>query len=360
MTPRPATLEDKVFLLLVLAVSLAMAWLLEALFGAILWGLIATILFAPLNRRILARWPGKRNLAAAATLLLIVAVVIVPAILLASAVVDQLSAIYAQIRSGQIDLDLHFHKFQAALPDWAGRIFARLGLTDLAGVREQITAGFTQSFQSIAQQVLNIGQGAFSLVVSLGVMLYLTFFLLRDEAILQRQIETAVPIRTHQWRALVERFVAVVRATMKGSIVVGIVQGAIGGLVFAALGIHAPLLWGVLMAFLSLLPAVGTGLVWVPVAAYLLISGAVVKGLILIFCGLFVIGLVDNLLRPILVGREARMPDYIVLISTLGGIEVFGFSGFVIGPVIAAMFMAVWTIFAETRRRHETPLDLQD
>jgi predicted PurR-regulated permease PerM len=191
-------------------------------------------------------------------------------------------------------------------------------------------------------------------------MLYLTFFLLRDEAALQHQLETGVPIRTHQWRALVERFVAVVRATMKGSIVVGIVQGAIGGLVFAALGIHAPLLWGVLMAFLSLLPAIGTGLVWVPVAAYLLVSGAVVKGLILIFCGLFVIGLVDNLLRPILVGREARMPDYIVLISTLGGIEVFGFSGFVIGPVIAAMFMAVWTIFAETRRRHETPLDLQD
>ena len=121
-----------------------------------------------------------------------------------------------------------------------------------------------------------------------------------------------------------------------------IVQGAIGGVVFWALGIHAALLWGVLMGFLSLLPAVGTGLIWVPVAVYLLVTGAIWQGIVLVLCGLFVIGMVDNVLRPILVGRETRIPDYVVLITTLGGLEAMGFNGLVIGPVIAALFIAVW------------------
>jgi predicted PurR-regulated permease PerM len=105
----------------------------------------------------------------------------------------------------------------------------------------------------------------------------------------------------------------------------------------------------VMMGFFSLLPAVGTGLIWAPVAIYLLATGAIWKGLILIFCGMFVIGMVDNLLRPILVGRDTRIPDYVVLITTLGGLQLFGFNGIVIGPVIAALFIATWQIVIRTR-----------
>jgi predicted PurR-regulated permease PerM len=102
------------------------------------------------------------------------------------------------------------------------------------------------------------------------------------------------------------------------------------------------MLWAVLMAFLSLLPVVGAGLVWFPVAVYFFITGAAWQGLAMVAWGVLVIGLADNLLRPILVGRQARMPDYIVMITTLGGMAVFGINGFVIGPTIAAMFIAVW------------------
>jgi len=132
-------------------------------------------------------------------------------------------------------------------------------------------------------------------------------------------------------------------------VVVAIVQGLIGGIVFWALGITGALLWGVLMGCFSLIPAVGTGLVWVPVALYLLATGAVAKAIILIFCGLFIIGMIDNLLRPILVGRDTRIPDYVVLITTLGGIDMFGFNGIVIGPVIAALFIATWNIVTRMR-----------
>jgi predicted PurR-regulated permease PerM len=119
------------------------------------------------------------------------------------------------------------------------------------------------------------------------------------------------------------------------------------------LGIHAPILWAVLMAFLSLLPAIGSGIVWFPVAVYLLLSGSVWQGLALMLFGMLVISLVDNLLRPFLIGKSTSIPDYVVLISTLGGISVFGLNGFVIGPMLAAMFIAVWGIFVSTRDRLE-------
>src|SRR5690606_4810012 len=186
-------------------------------------------------------------------------------------------------------------------------------------------------------------------LISLGVMLYLLYFLFRDGSGISRRIKEAIPLTPAQRDGLILKFTMVIRAIVKGTILVALVQGALGGLIFWALGINAPVLWGVLMALLALLPAVGTGLVWLPVAIYLLVSGAVWKGVILIAFGVLVIGLVDNILRPILVGRSTKIPDYIVLISTLGGLAIFGLNGFVIGPIIAAMFIAVWDIYTQSR-----------
>ncbi|MBV6244709.1 AI-2E family transporter, partial [Pseudomonas aeruginosa] len=141
------------------------------------------------------------------------------------------------------------------------------------------------------------------------------------------------------------KFTTVIRATVKGNIAVAATQGALGGLIFWLLGIEGALLWGTLMAFLSLLPAIGAALIWAPVAAYFLLTGAIWQGVVLILFCVVVIGLVDNILRPILVGKDTKMPDYVVLISTLGGMALFGLNGFVIGPLIAALFMASWDLF---------------
>lgn len=358
-TPRDIRLEDGVFLGLVLLISLAFAWVIEPFFGAILWGLVAAIVFAPLNRRLLGLMPRRRTGAALLTLILIIAAVIVPAILLGMALLQEGAAFYARIQSGQIDFARVFEQAQAALPGWAAALLRRLGLTNFAAARDMLTNGLVNGFRLFAAQALQIGQSAFAFVVALGVMLYLTFFLLRDGDRLSRRVAQAVPLHPEQRRALMSQFAAVIRATVKGSIVVAIIQGLIGGLVFWALGIEGALLWGVAMGFFSLLPAVGTGLVWVPVSLYLLATGAVAQGLVLVFCGLFVIGMVDNVLRPVLVGRDTRMPDYVVLISTLGGIEIFGFNGFIIGPVIAALFITVWDILTETRRREPMTAELE-
>jgi predicted PurR-regulated permease PerM len=352
----PARFEDGFFLVLLLIMSVAFALILEPFFVAVLWGLIAGILFSPLNRRVLAAIPGHRNSAAALTLLLIVAVIIVPAILLTLALVNEATAFYGKVQSGEINFADLFAQVQARLPTWVVQYLERFGLTDFDTLQARLDAGLAASFRTIATRAVIIGQGAFSLLVALSVTLYLTYFLLRDGDALSERVMSMTPLRPAQREALMRQFVTVIRATIKGSIVVAIVQGLIGGIVFWLLDVEGALLWGVMMGFFSLLPAIGTGLVWVPVAIYLLATGAIAKGLILVFCGLFVIGMVDNLLRPILVGRDARLPDYVVLISTLGGIELFGFSGIVIGPVIAALFIATWTIVADMRGGTESAM----
>jgi predicted PurR-regulated permease PerM len=151
-------------------------------------------------------------------------------------------------------------------------------------------------------------------------------------------------------QTLFRRFAAVTRATLKGSLLVGLVQGALGGLLFWGLGLRAPVFWGVIMAMLSLLPVVGPAIVWAPVAVYLMFTGSMAMGIILVTGGVLVVGTADNVLRPLLVGRETRMPDYMVLLSTLGGLSVFGPAGFVAGPVLAALFLSVWDMFAQEQR----------
>jgi predicted PurR-regulated permease PerM len=286
--------------------------------------------------------PRRPSIAALATLLVIVIVVVVPAMLLSAALLSEASDFYA--RSAKIDLGRVFIETQAQLPGWARNWLADVGLGDADGLRAKLGRALANGFQTVAAQVLNIGQGTFSFFLALGVMLYLTFFLLRDGYALAARIERAIPLSPDQRTVLIARFVEVIRATIKGSLIVAILQGTTGAVVFWALGIPGALLWGVAMGVFSLFPAIGTGLIWVPVTLYLLATGAIWQALVLFLCGFFIISSIDNIVRPILVGRDARMPDYVVLIATLGGFELMGFNGFVVGPVIAALFMAVWDI----------------
>ena len=349
--PGLASVEDRTFHWLLIAISAAFAWILWPFYGAILWGVVLAVLFGPLCRRLSGPRRERRTLAAALTLLVIVVVVMLPLALLVVSLVDEASGVVARIRSGELNFARYFQQMIEALPAWAVQLLGRFGLTDLAGAQERLTAGAVKGGQFVGAQALNIGQNTLEFIVSLGVMLYLLFFLLRDREALLARMRQAIPLRPELQRALYDKFTLVVRATVKGSIVVAMVQGALGGLMFWFLGIHAALLWGVLMAFLALVPAVGSALVWLPVALYFLATGAVWQGVGLIAYGIFVIGLVDNLLRPVLVGKETRMPDYVVLISTLGGIAAFGLNGLVVGPVIAAMFIAAWDIFSAERMR---------
>ncbi len=342
-------LDDKAFLLLIVAVSILFALILWPFAGAVLWAVVFAILFAPLQRRLCRAMGERRTLAALAALGIVIVLVILPLAAITASMIEEAASLYARMKAGEVNFARYFQQVFEALPAWATNLLERFGLTDLRAVLERVSQGLMKGSQAIASQALNIGQNAFEFVVNLFLMLYLLFFLLRDGDPLARQVRDAIPLDAGRKRALFAKFTVVIRATVKGNIVVAIVQGALGGLIFWILGIHAALLWAVLMALLSLLPAVGTAMVWLPVAIYLLATGKVVPGLVLIAYGVLVIGLVDNVLRPILVGKDTKMPDYVVLISTLGGISIFGVNGFIIGPVIAALFMACWAIFSAAR-----------
>jgi predicted PurR-regulated permease PerM len=342
-------LEDKTFLLLVIVVSIAFAWILWPFFGAVFWATVLAIIFAPLHRRLTAALGQRPTPAALLTVLIILTMVIIPAALIASSLVRESLGLYERVQSGELDIAGMFRAIGAALPAWVTRALDAVGLENLRDLQDKISAGLTQGLQYVGTRAVSIGQNTFAFVVAFFVMLYLLFFLLRDGAALLGRIRDALPLEDAIKLELAAKFAAVIRATVKGNVLVAIAQGSLGGVIFLLLGIKPVLLWAVLMTFLSLLPAVGAGLVWFPAAIYLFATGSTWQSLVLVAYGVLVIGLVDNVLRPILVGKDTKIPDYVVLVTTLGGMAIFGINGFVIGPVIAAMFIAVWHIVAASR-----------
>ena len=343
--------EKRVLLLLLVAVSLALGWILLPFYGTLLWGLIIALLFAPLFRWLLARLNSRRTPAALLTLLIVVVIVILPLALISASLASEATSVYEHVQSGEWKPAKYFRGVFSALPVWVHSLLERLGLGNFEVLQARLSVALSQGSQFIAAQALDIGQNTFEFVAGLFITLYLAFFLIRDGDALARTVQKAVPLAPQHKQELIAKFTTVIRATVKGNLLVAAVQGALGGLAFWFLGVTGALLWGVLMAFLSLLPAVGAALVWVPVAAYFFVTGALWQGLALTAWGVLVIGLVDNLLRPILVGKDTRMPDYVVMITTLGGMAVFGINGFVIGPAIAAMFIAVWHIYVASQPR---------
>jgi len=294
--------------------------------------------------------PMRPNLSALCTLTIILFLVILPVSLIAASLVRQAGNVYARIRSREIDFGRYLEQVVGAMPQWLRDQLGQSGLLDLAGVQERLGESASQLGQYLAPQAINIGQNTLHFLVAFGIMLYLLFFLLRDGKSLAQHIRRAIPLAEEQKHHLLKKFATVIKATVKGNIAVAATQGALGGLILWALGIQGALLWAVVMGFLSLLPAVGAGLIWGPIAIYFLATGAVWQGVVLIAFGILVIGLVDNVLRPILVGKDTKMPDYVVLISTLGGLSLFGLNGFVIGPLIAALFIATWDLFASPEK----------
>jgi predicted PurR-regulated permease PerM len=348
-------LEFKSLLLLVLAATLLFLLIIWPFFGAVCWAIFISIVFWPLHQRFLRGSHGRRNMAALASLTVILLIVILPLALVTASITQEASVLVEKLRSGEIQVAQYFQRFLDALPEWARGMLQRFGLGDLALMQQKLLASITASGQVLTSRVVGIGQVTLDFIVAFFVMLYMLFFLFRDGEQLTNSISRSIPLHPQHTRRLLTQFATVVRATVKGNIVVALVQGALGSVAFWVLGLPGAVLWGAVMALLSLLPAVGAAMVWGPIAIYYFFAGALVKGIGLTLWGAFVIGLVDNVLRPILVGKDTRMPDYLVLVATLGGIVVFGLNGFVIGPVIAAVFLVSWEMLAAARQQSTMP-----
>ncbi|MEL6529628.1 MAG: AI-2E family transporter, partial [Pseudomonadota bacterium] len=227
------------------------------------------------------------------------------------------------------------------------------GWADVSEAQNRLQELLGESAGMLASQAFSIGSGALGFILSFGLGLYVLYFLLRDGSRIGETILHSAPVEREIADRLAERFLGIVRAVIKGSGVVGLVQGTLGGITMAIAGVPSALLLGVLMAILALIPAVGTALVWAPIGIWLLVTGEIWQGVFVLGSGFIIISSADNVLRPILVGRDTGIPDWIILVTTLGGLSIAGFSGIVLGPLVAGLFLASWSILQEQRAEDE-------
>ena len=345
-------LQRSSLLVLVAAVSVAFVLLLLDLLLAVFWAAVLAILFHGLYRRFVPRLWGSPALAAGAVLLIVMAGVVAPVLLLGWAVVHEAGEFYAAVEQGSLDPAAWLETVSAWLPG-ARELLEGLGLS-FEQIRSGLASVAAKAGRFAATGLVAAGQGALKLILQLVIMLYLLFFFLRDGEKLVAGLVRVLPLGDAREYELLGQFATVSRVSVTSTIVIGAVQGGLGGITLALLGIGSPVLLGVLMGVLSIIPAVGPGLVWAPIAIWLFASGAWAQGLILVIVGVLIVGMADNLLRPLLVGRATRLPDYLVLLATLGGLSAFGFSGLVIGPVLAALFVVSWRLFEEEFSPPET------
>lgn len=323
-----------------------------ALFLALISGFVEALLLAavfsgivyPLYTRLQGALNNRNGMASAITLLISLIVIIVPLVLLLGLIAEQAVKVADEAtpwietnfsNAEQVERTLvEGVPFADKLVPYGEEIAAKL-----AEISSQIGA-------YLADSLARLSQGTMAFFMSLFIMLYAMFFFLLHGPKIIENIMGYAPLSEDEKTRMLQVGLSVSRATVKGTVIIGIIQGTLGGIGFAAVGIDAAVFWGALMAVLSILPGIGTTLVWAPAVAYLLLGGETVAGLGLLVWSAGLVGTIDNVLRPRLVGKDTEMPDLLTLLSTLGGLSLFGASGLVLGPVVAALFMAVLAIYS--------------
>ena len=345
----------KTFLLgLVAAISIAFVLMIRPFLTPLLLAAIFTGLSFPLQRRLTGLLGGRGALAAAITIALLLLVVVAPLLSFLGIVASQASEItqsiapwlqarIAESRAGNLGDHLPLPDF---LAPYETQIYAKLGeVTSMVG-------------QFFFKTLTAATRGTASFLLALFVMLYAMFFFLRDGRNFLNQILYYVPLHTEDELRMVGKFVSVTRATLKGSLIIGILQGTLAGGAFLVAGIPGAAFWGTLMAILSIIPGLGTALVWIPATGWLYLNDEVGAAAGLALWCLGVVGMVDNVVRPWVVGRDTQMSDLMIMLSTLGGLLFFGAPGLLVGPILAGLFVTVWEIYGEAFAAYLPEVDL--
>lgn len=342
------SLRTAFVLILVLSVSalfLAVTWpfLQALLLGALLAGLCRPIY--SWMRRLLR---GRESLAAILTLLILLILVVGPLSAFVGVVVAQAINVSDQAIPW---VQQHFGSastFNAH--DWLVQRFPALGpyVPDQAQIVEGLGRAAKAAGGYLVVSVTQLTAGTAGFLLNLFVMLYAMFFFFRDGPKIVEKIFYYTPLTNEDEELLLERFTSVTRATIKGTLVIGAIQGLLAGVAFKVAGIDGAAFWGTVMVVLSVVPGIGAALVWLPAVIYLFLSGQTLAAVLLLVWCAAVVGTIDNVLRPILVGKDAKMPDLLILIGTLGGLFLFGAIGFIVGPIVCGLFLTVWEIYGAT------------
>jgi len=303
----------------------------------------------PLYLRVRRLFRGRKALASLATLLLILLVIIVPllgfAVLVAREALNITETVRPWAEQAIQQPGLIFDRFQNVPL-----------VRELEPYREQVLSKTAQLVEGIGNFVLHslsaTTKGTLTFFFQFFLLVYTMFFFLIDGQRLLQKIMYYLPLPHEDEARMVDKFVSVTRATLKGSLVIGVVQGSLAGLGFLAVGIPSAAFWGTVMAVLSIIPAIGSALVWVPAVIYLFATGEVFTAMILGVWCVAIVGTVDNFMRPWLIGKDTKMPDLLILLGTLGGLMLFGAAGFIVGPIVAALFVTAWDIYGRVFKNY--------
>ncbi len=334
-----STLQTGLFIFLIASATALFGWLVHDYLQPIFWAIVLAILFHPVYEYFYRVTKKRGSLAATLTMLFVLVIVLVPTYILGYLVVHEAVDLYERLSSGTVSWE-----GLSVLVQTLGAFLEPVGIT-AADIEARITGVVQNVSAQLGPELLNAGRATASTIIGVGVSLYLLFFALRDGVALKERVIHALPLGDKKERMLAARFVTIVRAMFRGTFIIAIIQAIIGGILFAAVGVPSAVLWAFVMGIFALIPAVGPAIVWVPAGALLIISGSVWEGVVVLAVGSIIISLVDNLLRPVLVGKRAAMPDALVLLSVIGGLSLFGIAGIIIGPVITALFLSMWQLF---------------
>jgi predicted PurR-regulated permease PerM len=340
-------------LLITLAIALYLCWLmLQPFVDVVLWAAVLAIVFYPLHRRIHAR-VGSATGAAAASTLLVIVLILLPATFITIAVVRELAGAADNLQAGMQRLS------NISTIPGVGWVLAKLnGYVSIdAAEAQKFVAERAQVWgAALAASTLVVVGGAVGAVVQMVLVIFTLFYMFRDGDRIRQAVSRILPLERVQMHDISVRTREVIAATIYGVLVISAIQGTLGTLIFWVLGLPSPLLWGVVMFFLSMIPMAGAFLVWVPAAVFLALTGAYVKAIILVAWGLLVISSIDNFLSPRLVGRRARLHELLIFFAVLGGLQVFGILGLVLGPVVVAVTLALIEMVRQAYRPPEETL----
>jgi predicted PurR-regulated permease PerM len=338
-----------VTLAVALAIALYICWLMVQPFATvILWATVLAVVFYPLHRRIRLR-VGNPSGAAILSTIAVVVLILLPATFITVAVVRELAGAADSLQAGIQRLS------SASTLPGLGRILDRVRAyvdIDAASAQRFLAERLQALGGALAASTLLVVGGAVGAIVQMVLVVFTLFYMFRDGDRIRRALYDILPVERMQMHDIAVRTRDVIGATIYGVLVISAIQGTLGTMIFSILGLPSPLLWGVVMFFLSMIPMAGAFLVWVPASIYLALTGSYVKAIVLVAWGILVIGSIDNFLSPRLVGRRARLHELLIFFAVLGGLEVFGVLGVVLGPVVVAITLA---LIEMVRHAHQPP-----
>jgi predicted PurR-regulated permease PerM len=321
----------------VVLIALYLCWLmLKPFAGVLAWAAVLTILFYPVHRFLL-RKINRPGLAAALSALLVIVAVLVPLSLIAVAVIAEIAGAQQTIQTGIATLMDPNSPIVGRLTGWLGRYVdvTRLGSEQLVHDSVKVLT------ESLAGRTLGMVGGVIGTVFQIFFVIFTMYYLFRDADKIVQAIGDFLPLEKPRCEAMFSRIQEIISASVYGVVTIAAIQGTLGGLAFWILGVPSPVLWAVLMTFVCMIPMVGSWLVWVPAAIYLLATGHWAKAIVLVLWGALAVSTIDNILRPKLVGRQTKLHELLVFFSVLGGLKVFGMLGIILGPVVLAITLAL-------------------